>query len=344
MITQQERLTQLDGLRGLAALLVFAFHVGLVMPSSLQPEILAALGRNASAAVGMFFALSGFVLALSLMRGHQPYSTFLVRRVFRLYPAYWFMLTFCGALWLLFPQWSVTATTAISAHPPGLDQWLRHAILVAPGINTGSINGVIWSLIVEMRVSLIFPLLTAAYVWMPTYGRAAVVFLSLGAAFLGPAFDSLPIFLLGIAMADLYLRGWLKRRHTIAILVLGLFLYENSEIVSLGSFVATRYVAASGSAIIIVAALNPGAFQVLLKSRVVQFFGQVSYSFYLLHLPIIVLVAGIVRPIVDSVAIGILASFAITTGLSFAAYRLIELRAIAYSRGLTSRAQVSRHY
>jgi peptidoglycan/LPS O-acetylase OafA/YrhL len=98
------RLPELDGLRGLAALTVFFSHVIGLFPGHeafrVQKTPLHILW-DGNAAVVFFFLLSGYVLALPFVdagrRAIRP-ASFIIKRLFRLYPAYW-----CGlALALVF--------------------------------------------------------------------------------------------------------------------------------------------------------------------------------------------------------------------------------------------------
>lgn len=115
------RLTNVDGLRGLAAVLVIIGHwsefVAAHSPGTLTSEILHDIflkyfsaGRTGIVA---FFCISGFVIPFSF-RGENPKINFLISRFFRLYPAYWVSMI-CGMLsiYLLsgfrFPYWDIAA-------------------------------------------------------------------------------------------------------------------------------------------------------------------------------------------------------------------------------------------
>ena len=85
----------LDGLRGLAAFSVFLSHAQGMIPATALMETLrsspARILWDGAAAVSLFFVLSGFVLALPFIgpiAKRLDVADFLVRRVFRIYPAY----------------------------------------------------------------------------------------------------------------------------------------------------------------------------------------------------------------------------------------------------------------
>jgi peptidoglycan/LPS O-acetylase OafA/YrhL len=81
---EQKRFYLMDGLRGLAAMLVVTFHVMSMRPNPLPPPF-----PNAFLAVDFFFVLSGFVIAYTYddrLQGGLSFRDFFVSRVIRLYP------------------------------------------------------------------------------------------------------------------------------------------------------------------------------------------------------------------------------------------------------------------
>lgn len=81
------KITSLDGLRGLAALLVLidhAFLAALDLSGNDQGIVFYILSFIGSFAVGVFFILSGFVIFASI--GNDTTASFLAKRAFRLYP------------------------------------------------------------------------------------------------------------------------------------------------------------------------------------------------------------------------------------------------------------------
>jgi peptidoglycan/LPS O-acetylase OafA/YrhL len=113
-LTQQHRYAEVDALRGIAALSVLIYHVvghrvsivfgaaeqprGIFDPLTIDAVVSAIVTTifDGSAAVVLFFVISGFVLAASLERTPRPtpatYLGFMLRRLFRLMPAVWFSL------------------------------------------------------------------------------------------------------------------------------------------------------------------------------------------------------------------------------------------------------------
>ena len=112
-------------------------------------------------AVVLFFVLSGFVLSIPLSGDRPPgYGLFLLKRFCRIY------LPFVAAILIA----AVCSFFLYSAAPTG-DPWIDQTWSVRPTIalvlghlltttrSAAQLNTAIWTLIVEIRVSLIFPIL-----------------------------------------------------------------------------------------------------------------------------------------------------------------------------------------
>ncbi|MBU6267124.1 MAG: acyltransferase [Sphingomonadales bacterium] len=147
------RLAELDALRGIAALMVVLFHYTFRSTHVLPGAVPIAHGLNwGHFGVQLFFAISGFVILMTLERTHAT-ADFLVSRFARLYPAYWFavILTTLG----------VTALGAGQlAQPPAIvaaNLTMLHGFLYLPAV-----DGAYWSLTVEL----------AFYACMATLWRA----------------------------------------------------------------------------------------------------------------------------------------------------------------------------
>jgi peptidoglycan/LPS O-acetylase OafA/YrhL len=188
-VSARHRLAALDGLRGIAALIVVLRHTNnaVAMPMSDRLELLKqpfGILLNAQGAVQLFFVLSGFVLAGSLSRGpgfrrlasgtgRDPtrgasrsavvveHIEFLVKRVFRIHLPYVVAVLFAFALcrlYVLVPdgQGLTRWITTIAALRPSTSQLLP--TLAFPGTALGLVpQG--WTLRVEMIFSLLMPLL-----------------------------------------------------------------------------------------------------------------------------------------------------------------------------------------
>ncbi|MFT3802072.1 MAG: acyltransferase [Burkholderiaceae bacterium] len=145
----------LDGLRGIAAVMVVFHHVGAVTPGALRPA-------SAYLAVDFFFLLSGFVIAKAYdarLRAHLSTATFMKIRVIRLYPLYLL------ALGLAMSKGLVGAAMGMSTIRPGelLGDFAFGAGMLPSPLTIGHpedsitpLNSPAWSLLMEMAINLAF--------------------------------------------------------------------------------------------------------------------------------------------------------------------------------------------
>ena len=112
---QKERFHFLDGLRGIASLMIVVHHaftsnIARFISRSHIPFSGELFGQTTQSGVDLFFVLSGVVLLRPYLRKNRKLNTgdYFFRRLKRIYPPYFFALLF-GALviWLLnmFPTW-----------------------------------------------------------------------------------------------------------------------------------------------------------------------------------------------------------------------------------------------
>lgn len=157
---------ELDALRGVAALVVVLGHFGRLweLSSTAQPLLflLQSLGKmGGTAAVILFFLLSGFVLSLPYKRGTSlPYGSFALRRISRIYVPY-----LAAVLLAVLGYWQFRSWLPISAWfnqtwtAPLTGRVILSSALLIGNYDTSLVNTAFWSLAVEMRLSLLFPLL-----------------------------------------------------------------------------------------------------------------------------------------------------------------------------------------
>jgi peptidoglycan/LPS O-acetylase OafA/YrhL len=163
------RLVGIDGLRGVAALSVLAYHVWLYAPGS-RPEVLggvtdAVLPRLALG-VTLFFTLSGFLLwrpvAAALTTGAPLPSVrvYMRNRVLRIVPAYWAVLLVTAAAGITVTGWSQhEPTLGVTITDPAF--LLRNALLLQSYHPDTLYQGIgpAWSLTVEVVFYVAVPVL-----------------------------------------------------------------------------------------------------------------------------------------------------------------------------------------
>jgi peptidoglycan/LPS O-acetylase OafA/YrhL len=167
-----ERLTSIQGLRGIAVAGVLVCHVAIWAGIGGRTGELLGLG---SSGVDLFFVISGFCLAWTVMgRGRvEPLRTahYLRRRWWRIVPPYYGALALALlANWVAF-QWSAGARFPLSGAPIGgfFPTRLSSAVsdvgahvALAHGLVAGdghSIDGAFWSLSTEWQFYILLPLI-----------------------------------------------------------------------------------------------------------------------------------------------------------------------------------------
>jgi peptidoglycan/LPS O-acetylase OafA/YrhL len=164
----QERnyVASLTGLRGIAALAVFAFHYDNFNPGIRLDLTVPIVGSALQfplgfgfAGVDLFFVLSGFLLSLPFARSaltqspHQPIKRYYKRRLLRVFPAYYAQLLIILVTGAWFVSWRQLEGPSLLAHLVmffniGLDP-------VRPLV------GVWWTLPIELSFYLMLPLVAS---------------------------------------------------------------------------------------------------------------------------------------------------------------------------------------
>jgi peptidoglycan/LPS O-acetylase OafA/YrhL len=171
-VNDLNRYRQLDSLRGLAALSVLIHHYLLILPEfentsadankvnfiKYSPFHVFFAGHEA---VVLFFVLSGFVLAIPMLDNRKPiYSLYLIKRILRIYFPYTVAVFIAiiaaknlnsGNIIELSTWFNLTFDSDPKTH-----QIIEHFLLI-PSFDNYKLNPVIWSLVQEMRISIIFP-------------------------------------------------------------------------------------------------------------------------------------------------------------------------------------------
>lgn len=180
-----------DGLRGLAALLVAIFHCWVFTDARLGDGDLRALIAAFGRGVDFFFVISGFVLFLPVVLrdgGFGDVRAYLVRRVARIVPAYYasLLIQVFTVRWLTgfpLPFTTLGGWIVIVAHLLFLQHELPASLARAAGfwgnVMGFGVNGVVWSLSVEALFYLTLPVVAASFFRRPVRAVAIAVTASL---------------------------------------------------------------------------------------------------------------------------------------------------------------------
>jgi peptidoglycan/LPS O-acetylase OafA/YrhL len=270
-----ERVTTVDVLRGIAALAVSWFHFTHGNPRFLDPGVVKASGAYGWLGVEIFFVISGFVIPHALARGAyrlSDYPRFLLKRIIRLDPPYLATIVIVVSLaylsaaapWYRGPQPQVSPAQ-IMLHLGYLNVFFGYPWL----------DPVFWTLAIELQyyitVGFFFPLLVSS-------SRAVRLFATTGMIACAVTFPAeqfvphwLPLFLLGSLSFQLkhFFISRLEFVLCVAAVTGALAITHNTVIAGVG-FATVLIIAC--------ARLRPVGPLALL--------GTVSYSLYLLHVPV----------------------------------------------------------
>lgn len=181
----------LDGLRGLASLLVAIFHCWVFTDARLGDGDLRALVAAFGRGVDFFFVISGFVLFLPVVLREGSFGdvrAYFVRRVARIVPAYYVSLAIqvFTVRWLTgfpLPFTTLGGWIVIVAHLLFLQHELPASLARAAGfwgnVMGFGVNGVVWSLSVEALFYVTLPLVAASFFRRPARAVAIAVAASL---------------------------------------------------------------------------------------------------------------------------------------------------------------------
>jgi len=354
------RFDQLDALRGLAALSVVIHHSVLTLPvflsahyhEAVSPLILALTnsplhifwaGREA---VILFFMLSGFVLSLSYLEyNERPYKIFILKRICRLYIPYIVSILLSTILLYLFtPHSEITASSQwfkdMWNHIPLANDW-KKLIFMLDVHSTHNINTVVWSLVYEMQISIIFPvfaLMIRKWNWKVCF-VIALIFSVLHASIL----RYLSFFIFGALIASkrsvfvIYLnnRSWLS---IISLISIGMIFYLHEWLFYMPSLKSHMKdtITGVGAAMFIILAIGNYRLEHILHRPYLLYLGRISYSLYLVHAIVLLVTVYLLNNILVLPYIVIMIPF-LSLIVAHYFYKIVEFPSINLGKNIASR-------
>lgn len=303
----------LDGLRGLAVLMVFVSHASKNGMNLLPGLDLSGIGKSG---VYLFFLLSSFLLSLPFLEKRQfafaprALANYFTRRFFRIYPLFFFYLLTC-----LLGTWLVTyfhVATPLGGIPFALT-WaeLVDHLLLQKGYS------VTWSIPVEFRYYFLLPFVAALYVfilkhhiWLSLTVSVVLIVstqllwpqtsVPLNSPYLGPY---LCIFLIGAALAAIYHHWkhsvWLHSQRTrqyiewggwAALLMIALMTPSLAELWLQQSIPITYFhrqfllYGVLWAMVLLACVSGAGVMARVFSLSIMRYFGFISFSLYLFHI------------------------------------------------------------
>lgn len=357
-----ERIVGLDGLRGVAILLVLSVHLctGLTGHERLTGEPWLSLLYAGNTGVTLFFILSGFLVSAPFIKSAQarkayPLGEYVVQRALRILPPY-YVVAFFGII--------ITQN---------FDQILPVLLFSSYGYSLGAYSAVWWSLSAEIQFYFLVPLVF--YIAhrrrrMPLLFFAllvAVIYLSiifgwnilpgqeefaLRFRWILSVFGQLPAFLAGMGMSLIYYKvkkpghNNFLMEHVCILALLAVLSWLLLPVARMGAVVHMWhkpwyiiFETLVWSGVIWVILGRSTTRDGLLDNYLTRYLGRISFSLYLVHMPIIKLVASF------SGALGLWPSVILASMLSIAVaqalYWLVEEPSLTLKKQLLNPHQLS---
>ena len=326
-----------DLLRGLAAFSVFFSHAAGMY--NIDKPFYIAIFSDGHAAVILFFVLSGFVLTYNnLFVEKFNLINFITKRLFRIYPM--FIVSICIAFILkefFYNELNVVNTSEWfkSLWDSQIDAKLffQTILMVIPNFNHSAINPVIWTLIVEVYASFILPLFIVVLRKNLFYILIFTILL-----FLSPYIFNIAqlhyffIFYIGSLYAKYFKEinticiGQLKNITIIAVAMYLFGIYKMNYNFIIDYFISD-YIIAMGSIGLMIVVVNAHSIINIASREYSKYIGKISYSFYLLHFPILLTLVSLLSNTLELHTI-IIISFISTLFVSKITFEKVELRGI----------------
>ncbi len=306
------RLGVLDGLRGIAVLLVLWYHLWEISWLG-TPSWLAFVPATGFVGVSLFFFLSGFVIAYPFVRAQlrgtpmPAWGDFAWRRFVKIVPSYLLCIALAYSVGYAQVQPNASTLPDLATHVLFIHTWFP--------ARYGTIEGVLWTLAVEVEFYCCFPLIWWSFGRRPLWTALAMIVLAWvwRAAWAQCCYTStfayyeenlpgyLDLFAFGMISALIFVksrdsalvavrRSWLGPIGATAGCVLLVALLENLYAARFADQWGTiwqingrPFLALAFAAIALGALLSPRACQIILDNAPLRFLATISYNLYLYH-------------------------------------------------------------
>jgi peptidoglycan/LPS O-acetylase OafA/YrhL len=371
---REDHIGWLDGLRGVAAFWVFASHVQILSGMRSLPVV-----SWGALAVDLFMMLSGFLMARNFIerRRQEPWNSFStiqcfwIRRFFRIAPVYYLMLAIALSIGpelgdfrqIIAERWIGTGTSPERYADQSLSNTFLHLSYAFGFLPKYAFRTALpdWSIGLEMQFYLLFPLImlligrigpiVAGLLFCAVSLMIVLLFRSFFAEFEMPA--ALPmklyVFIIGIWIA--FGRGDLLPAAIVSSVLVSLVLamieatpeaYARVVLIVALFLLVNQGKLASREGLL---GLGVRKIQRVLSAGVARFLGDTSYAVYLVHLLVLIPVAGYLAGMEWYVSLASPLRFVMLLALvgpvsyllSWLIFITIERRGILFGRALIAR-------
>jgi peptidoglycan/LPS O-acetylase OafA/YrhL len=361
---EMRRIPALDGLRGIAGLMVLCYHFGphIVREARTPFQFLHKIPPFWFEGVDLFFVLSGFLISgilLSERTSPRYYKTFYARRAFRIFPLYYLVfISYCGATMYL--QQRTTDLGRLFENPLPLwpyGLYLQNFVMASKNTFGPTWMAGSWSLAVEEQFYLTLPAivrrvseqmlwrltitaiiagpllraLIQKFKWLP--GEANYLLLP-------TSVDSLAVGVLAMLVLRRF-RGYLQEHSmklgwyiAIAFVLWSIYPWlPNPQAIRMAFLSRTLNSIIFGGILLLIVLSPRHSISRFLSLPGMRQLGNMSYSTYLFH-PILLCVVFLMMrgkdPTLSSLndVAPVVAAGLLTAALSFASWRLLERRLI----------------
>jgi peptidoglycan/LPS O-acetylase OafA/YrhL len=353
-----ERFAFIHLLRGLAAMLVVWSHLsGFWLLTTGKTSALQNMWQQWIAApfhvfqngghlgVVLFFLISGYIITHTSLRENR--RSFAIKRVLRIWPPLIFATVVAGLFLLLAMS---TGTGLLGVHGGSVWHWLAGSVLLDGFLHSGFVLDVTWTLIIEVIFyAITFALLGVSRsnplksVWIMVGVWVGLTLVSFNIGLISTTPNKVASMYVGFLVLGRVLYFWDRKiiAGFDAIVVGGLsaLLYllfaELSDpgfLLAPGGWVGYEPLVSYAFALVIFVGMMR-----LAPKKVAQPFrmlGDISYSLYLLHLPVGITVLNLLAQLNVPESVNSVIAILVSVGVSWGAYRLVEVPSQRLARRL----------
>jgi peptidoglycan/LPS O-acetylase OafA/YrhL len=365
------RIKELDGLRGIAVVLVMASHIFRRANEFTQHPVLYSISNVAAlgwVGVDIFFVLSGFLITSILFNAREKqhyFRNFYVRRILRIVPLYYIVMLV--VFQIVIPIKTPEFVDKIPKLIPFQLLYLQNWVVLTPWAESSVYIGVTWSLAIEEQFYLFWPALIyfikkeSLFKWGLGYFLLSGIIRTAGILLWKDTFQAIHFFyynsftrfdelilggLLAIVISSDHWQGKIK---TIAqpMFFTSLFVFIAFSIIDQSplnfrhipiNLVGYTSMSILTSALISIFVIRPenSLIRRIFRNGILTFLGKYSYAMYLFHIPVLLILLDLLWWTHyrgwKMYVLFIASSFLVTIVLSFASWHLFEKHMLNFKK------------